>query len=180
MHYSMGNRVQSQPNQQASNAVRERLLRSNPIAAIWRIAHVANYYVFPMFAEFDRSLGLTRSQFVSLLCLCHGGATSAQEIVVGSGLPKNSISRAVRELEARQLLTRSKSRKDLRSIDLEPTASGAQLLDHCLEFAAERQARALAALSEEERAQLDILMSKLCDHVPEWAEMRPMADIAAE
>ena len=154
-----------------SKSVREQLLHDNPIVDIWRIAQVANYYVFPMFKEFDNSLGLSRAEFVCLLCLVHGNAQTAQEIVVGSGLPKNNISRAVRLLESKGLITREKNISDQRSNTLSITDSGERLLGTCLTYAKRRQAKIMAALTADERTQLQDLILKLCDSIADWAEM---------
>ena len=154
-----------------SGSVREQLLHDNPIVDIWRIAQVANYYVFPMFKEFDSSLGLSRAEFVSLLCLVHGKALTAQEIVVGSGLPKNNISRAVRLLESKGLLTREKNISDQRSNTLFVTDAGGRLLDTCLTYAKRRQAKVMAALTADEHKQFQDLILKLCDSLADWAEM---------
>lgn len=156
--------------------VRESLLEFNPILDIWRVAHIANYYVFPMFREFDRSLGLNRAQFVALLCISHGKAETAQEIVVGSGLPKNSISRAVRTLEAKRLISRRKSRTDGRSIQLSMTGEGHKLLETCLSYAKNREAAVFSAFDDDEKAEFQRLIGKLCQSVPEWAAMEEVAE----
>ena len=144
------------------------------------MAHVTNYYVFPMFKEFDNSLGLSRAEFVSLLCLIHGGAVTAQEIVVGSGLPKNNISRAVRQLEAKGLITRTRNLADQRSNTLTTTPDGEQLLERCLSYATRRQQQAMAALTPEEKKLFQDLLLKLCDNVNEWAEMETIPPSRAD
>lgn len=157
--------------------VRESLLAFNPILDIWRVGHIANYYVFPMFREFDRTLGLNRAQFVSLLCISHGNAETAQEIVVGSGLPKNSISRAVRTLETKQLISRRKSRTDGRSIQLSMTEDGHRLLETCLAYAKRREAEVFSTFSDDEKVEFQRLIAKLCQSVPKWAAMEEVAEV---
>lgn len=146
-------------------------MRANPILEIWRISHLANYYNFPMYREFERVLGLSRAEVVVLFCLCYGDAKFAQDIVTGSGLPKNNISRAVRRLVAKRLISRRKTAGDRRRLELTPTRKGRDLLETCMRYAEARLDKAVSVLTKQERKTLNALTLKLCEAVPDWAEM---------
>ena len=65
-----------------------------------RISVVSNRYTAPLYAEIERRYGLLRDEAAVLVAIANDEGSNAQEIVQHTGRPKNTISRAVRKLEA--------------------------------------------------------------------------------
>lgn len=147
----------------------ERMLENNAIGETWRICYLANIFVFPIYARFEREHGMLRPEFVTLYCLGHHEPLIAQDIVNMTGLPKNNISRGVNRLLARGMIVRSHDPQDRRRAQLSLTSAGRAKLDSVMpDFLARRQAL-VAGLEPDELEELGRLLLKMARS----AEPRP-------
>jgi MarR family transcriptional regulator, temperature-dependent positive regulator of motility len=107
---------------------------------------------------------------VILLGLSQQPGLLARDICRATGLPKNSISRAVSDLLRKGLVTAETEAEDRRAKRLTLTRSGAILLAEALPAAEARQTAMRAALTEVEAEQFDKLLLKLIEAMPDWVE----------
>ena len=161
----------------AAKAVAERfgalsltMLNDTDLSPIWRISFVANFFTGPLNAEVLDRFDISRPGFVILFSLSHEDGLVARDICRVTGLPKNSISRAVTELETKGLIARDTDRSDKRAKPLHLTVEGSGLLAKIVPLFTGRQAAMLAPLTTEEVAELDRLMGKITCAMPDWVE----------
>lgn len=144
------------------------MLDSPPLAAIWQLAFLANFFVGPAYREMTERFDISRPEFVILYCLSQQPGLVARDVCLATGLPKNSISRAVAQLLDKQLVERMTDASDKRAKPLVMTATGKQRLSQVLPIMSERQAAMRATLTGEEAAQFDKLLGKLIAAMPAW------------
>lgn len=161
----------------AAKAVAERfgamsltMLNDTELSPIWRISFVANFFTGPLYAEVLERFDVSRAGFVILFSLSHEDGLVARDICRVTGLPKNSISRAVTELEANGLIARDTDRSDKRAKPLHLKDEGRALLAEIVPLFSKRQAAMLAPLTAEEVTELDRLMGKITCAMPDWVE----------
>ena len=145
------------------------MLRESPLARVWRINFLANFYTGPFYRRTTAKHGITRPEFVVLLLLSQKAGLVAKDVVRVTGLPKNSISRAVAVLLEKGLIEREQRQDDRRSKTLVMTAEGAALLAAIIPEAWSRQDAMHAALDADELALLDRLLDKMVYAMPDWA-----------
>lgn len=137
----------------------------------YRLSWLANFYSGPIYRRIEMEKGLTRPEFVVLHCACHVPQVTARDIGLMTGLPKNSISRAVRRLLRDGRLTRGSDLADARALPLAVTAKGRALYEELIEPFAARENAMLAPLSRSERSELDRLLGKLTARTDDWAKI---------
>lgn len=142
------------------------VLEENMIGAIWHICFVANSFVFPIYAHFDKEYGISRMEFVVLFVLSHRDNLMAWEICRMTGLPKNNVSRGVRKLEAKGLITRTQDPKDARRAMLKITNPGTALFNELIVSYTARANEALSLIDDEDRAHLERIMTKMSRAMP--------------
>ena len=147
------------------------LAREGPLATAWKLSFLANSFIGPLYRLTEARFGLSRPDFVILLCLREGPGLMARDVVRLTGLPKNSISRAVGGLERRGLVERARDEGDRRGLRLRATPGGTALVEAALPFFEARQAAMTAALTPDERRAFDALLGKLVDALPEWVDL---------
>lgn len=145
-----------------------KMLTDTPLVHAWRISFLANFFTGPIYRDIGVGFGLSRPQFVILFCLSQKPGLAAKDVCLLTGLPKNSISRAVSELMERNLIERETRDEDKRSKTLVLTAEGARLLDQVIPLFEARQQAMRAALTEDERRQFDALVAKMIHAMPDW------------
>ncbi|WP_300296224.1 MarR family winged helix-turn-helix transcriptional regulator [Ferrovibrio sp.] len=139
------------------------MLAENAIGEAWRICYLANLFVFPLYAQFEKEYDVLRPEFVVLFCLSHHQPLIAQNIVDMSGLPKNTLSRGVNRLLARGLIRRSDDAGDRRKGLLSLTTKGRELFDMLMPQMIERRARLLSGLDTAEIQQIGRLLLKMAE-----------------
>ncbi|MBZ0163587.1 MAG: MarR family winged helix-turn-helix transcriptional regulator [Notoacmeibacter sp.] len=145
-----------------------KMLTDTPLVHAWRISFLANFFTGPIYRDIGASFGLSRPQFVILFCLSQKPGLAAKDVCLLTGLPKNSISRAVSELMERDLIERETRDEDKRSKTLVLTAEGARLLDLVIPLFETRQEAMRATLTDEELRQFDALVEKMIFAMPDW------------
>ena len=137
-----------------SGDLRARMLREAPVLTAYRLNYVANRFTQTLYAAMEREHGIGRAPFVVMLCLATVGEATAQEIADATHRPKNSLSRAVRELEAKGLVERDTDPNDARRQPIRLTAAGRQLYERLLPMAEEAEQRMLDPIEDGEREAL--------------------------
>lgn len=142
------------------------VLEENAIGAIWHICFVANSFVFPIYARFDKEYKISRMEFVVLYVLTHRDNLMAWEICKMTGLPKNNISRGIQKLEDKGLITRAPDPKDARRALLNQTPKAKESFGVLLAAYAERAESFLSLLSSKDKSDLERIMLKLVRQMP--------------
>ncbi|BCB21822.1 MarR family winged helix-turn-helix transcriptional regulator [Bosea sp. ANAM02] len=145
-------------------------LWDNPCWLSFRLNFIAFRFNDPVYRWIETRYGLVRPEFVALYAVGLREGVAAKNIVASSGLPKNTLSRAVQKLLQRRLLKRETDPDDLRSYVLHLTPAGRKIFDETMVPMLEHQTTMLAALSEGEQRQLCALMDKLVIASPAWPQ----------
>jgi len=146
------------------------LLEGSALRDAYRLSFLANHLTGPVYAGIERDCGLTRPEYLTLLCLHHRDGLAAKDISLLAGYPKNSISRAVHLLRDKGLINRRPHPTDGRRATLHITATGADLCATTIDRFLSQQSRLLQILSAAERRQLDALLTKLIEASPDWID----------
>lgn len=144
------------------------LLRRNKINFVYRIGYLSNHLVGPVYKASEKEFGIQRAHFATLLCLQALDQITATDVVTLSGIPKNSVSRAVNKLLADDLIVSMADEEDGRKFVLSITPRGRSLYDRISPAFRESQKRLLDVLSPAEQEQLDRLLDKLVSQDDEW------------
>lgn len=155
---------QNKPIQQPSHA--DLILEDNAIGSIWQICFVANSFVFPIYAFYDKEYKISRMEFVILFILAHKGKLMAWEMCIMTGLPKNNISRGVKKLEDKGLIKRSQDPKDARRAILVTTTDGDGLYKELIAHYTQRADSFLSLLDDTDKKDLERIMLKLSKSMP--------------
>jgi MarR family transcriptional regulator, temperature-dependent positive regulator of motility len=112
---------------------------------------------------------LQRPEFATMFCTVHLDDASASDVVALTGIPKNSVSRAVAKLMEEGMLKREPHELDGRKSVLRLTKKGRKVYDELLPKFVARQERMLAVLSAPELKEFDRLLNKLVERDDDWA-----------
>lgn len=143
-------------------------LWNNPCWLSFRLNFVAFRFNDPVYRWIETRYGLVRPEFVALYAVGLREGVAAKNIVASSGLPKNTLSRAVQKLLQRRLLKRETDASDLRSYVLHLTAAGRKIFNETMPLMVQHQTAMLDCLTEDEQRQLCTLMDKLVIASPTW------------
>ena len=146
------------------------MLAAMPLAPAWRLNFLANFFTGPLYARLGAEADLSRPEFVVLYCLSQAPGLVARDVSTLTGLPKNSISRAVSALLARGLVVRDAAGADRRAKPLALTGKGTELLASVLPAIAARQDAMRAVLNQQEAATFDALLAKMIAAMPGWVD----------
>jgi DNA-binding MarR family transcriptional regulator len=91
-------------------------------------------------------------------------------VVELTGIPKNSVSRAVSRLKKMGLIRRAADRDDGRRAMLSLTAKGSALYERVLPRFQQRQEAMVSVLTAAERQELHRLLNKLVERDDDWAQ----------
>jgi MarR family transcriptional regulator, temperature-dependent positive regulator of motility len=145
------------------------ILRRNEIAFGYRIGYLFNHFAGPVYKWTSGELGLQRPEFATLFCAAHLGETTATDVVTLTGIPKNSVSRAVKKLLGDGLVKSRADAADARRALLTLTPLGQKTYESILPRFRERQDRMLSVLNPSERAEFNRLLNKLVERGDDWA-----------
>jgi DNA-binding MarR family transcriptional regulator len=147
---------------------RKRILSRNEVLTSYRLVLLANYFVWPIYAEVERRYGIARGEFVVVFCLKQLGTLRAKEICEITRHPKNSVSQALKKLVEEDYVRRSPDQSDGRQALLSLTSKGQSLYDKIIPLFSERQATMLSVLKKGERTELERLLGKLVLRNDDW------------
>jgi DNA-binding MarR family transcriptional regulator len=145
------------------------ILVENAITTGYRLTYLGNHFIGPVYKWTEKELDIRRPQFAVLFCLAHLGTLSARDVCELSGIPANSISRAVSSLLERKLVLRTDHGSDKRRGVLKLTTAGRKLYEHIIPMFGEREAQMLQPLSPQEQQQLSTLLAKIVLREDDWS-----------
>lgn len=132
---------------------------------LYRLSYLANYYRDPFLRQAELRYGLTRPEVTILFCLAYSDGINAKDVAEVTRQPKNTLSRGAVTLEKKGLIIRKVDEEDRRRSILRVTEKGADLYAKIIPLYEECEHRMLAPLNDRELAELDLLMTRLCNHV---------------
>ena len=124
------------------------------------LSFVTSAIIVPEYDAVKRDLGISRPEYMLLLCLSHYPMLTAQDVSRLTGRPRNSISRAVHRMLAVNHIERAPDPSDGRQARLTITQSGRALHDKISKRICWRQEKVLSALTHDERENLARLLRK--------------------
>jgi MarR family transcriptional regulator, temperature-dependent positive regulator of motility len=148
----------------------KRILKHNEIAYGYRIGYLFNQFSGPVYQWTTAELGLQRPEFAVLFCIAHLPETTATDVATLTGIPKNSVSRAVNKLLVLQFIKRITDHQDARRSLLSLTDAGREQYLQILPRFKERQHGMMAVLTPRERAEFNRLLNKLVDRGDDWVQ----------
>lgn len=144
------------------------IINATPIPFGYRIAFLTNFFREPVLRRIEQEFGIIRPEWTVLICLRFQDGISQKDICEITEQPSNTVSRGVRSLEAKGHVQRSSDPKDGRSAVLKITESGRTIHDSAMQICIEGEAKMMACLNDQDRADLDRLLNKMCRAVPDW------------
>ncbi len=124
------------------------------------LSFLTSSIIVPAYDAVKRDLGISRPEYMLLLCLSHYPVLTAQDVSRLTGRPRNSISRAVHRMLAVGHIERAPDPSDGRQARLTITPSGRALHTQISERIHQRQENVLSGLSAKERDDLARLLRK--------------------
>jgi DNA-binding MarR family transcriptional regulator len=118
--------------------------------------------------------GLTFMQWVVLMYLRDGVASTAAAIGRELGHDSGAMTRIIDQLERRSLVERRRGGKDRRVVELVLTASGRRTADSLLPVLLEQLNTAIAPFTADEVRQLTSLLTRLLTHMEGLVAERPV------
>lgn len=110
---------------------------------------------------YQARFGLTIWEWRVIAVLGEGASLTAQAVCEATAMDKVSVSRAIRALDERGLITRIRNARDKRASDVSLTPEGQAIYAEIAPLALEYEQKLLAAFTAEERNQLMTLLDKL-------------------
>lgn len=125
---------------------------------------------------YSNSYGIGIIDWRAIVAIRHFGPVTASEISDKANLDKGSLSRAIEQLVAKGLVSKSLSKQDRRRSILKLTVVGEELYNEIAPLALQRQQALLSVLEREEHA----LLMRLVDRVIEQADRLLLDDTACK
>ncbi len=145
------------------------ILEQSRVRHGYRMAVLTNWYKGQPYRHFEREYLLNESEGAALFCLGQSAGLTASDICEITGRTKNSISRGVNVLLSRGLAVRREDVRDRRRKILDLTPEGYKIFKDTERVFVESERKMLAALTPEELATFDSLLSKLIHQTVKWA-----------
>jgi DNA-binding MarR family transcriptional regulator len=146
----------------------EAKLWENPCWFSFRINFLGHHFSLPVYGWIERRYGLMRPEYAVLYALGLRDGIAAKDVCASTGLPKNTISRAIQELLRRKLIRRVTDRRDRRSFVLRLAAEGRRIVDETVPAMVEREKRMLETLNGEEQRMLSSLLARVVTDSFKW------------
>jgi MarR family transcriptional regulator, temperature-dependent positive regulator of motility len=147
------------------------IFRNNEIMFGYRIGYLSNYFSGPVYSLVEAQFGMRRPKFATLFCIGHLKKLSARDISLLTGIPKNSLSRAVNELLREGRIKRTVDSADSRRAILTMTRQGRDVYEQILPMFQAREQAMMAPLTQREAAQFDRLLAKMVLRDDGWNEV---------
>lgn len=117
----------------------------------YRLAILADAVSRAVAAIYEEKFGLGRAEWRILAALADLGPATATQLGAYSTLDKMQVSRGLRDMEGRGLVSRLEGRADRRTKQVMLTQKGRNLFDNVLPLVREKEAELLAALADDQR-----------------------------
>jgi len=147
------------------------LLEESPVRHIWRLSFLVNFFVGPLDVSLTNRFGVIRPEVQILYSLTQRQGLRAQDICLITGTPKNTIRRAILQLQEKGLVRRDTRDQDKRSKSLELTDAGSRLISEILPIIEHRQEVMREVLTSSEQKVFDELLSKIVFTLPNWVHL---------
>jgi len=174
MDLSRGKGMDEQPTRRSAEGKANEppsVLEVNDVLTAYRLSWLANFMSGPLYAALELSHGLSRPEFIVLLNGHHRPGTTAHEVCLATGRPRNSISRGVLALVRKGLIVQEQDVADRRLRRLRLTAAGEALYASIIPLFVQRQAEMLSPLTPGERNLFAGLLAKLVRRDDDWAKV---------
>lgn len=156
-------------NEDAGEGARLRL----PSYLPYRLSVTSNKASSLIAKAYQARFGLTIWEWRVIAVLGEGAPMTAQAVCEATAMDKVSVSRAIRALDERGLVTRIRNRQDRRASDVSLTRDGQAIYAEIAPLALDYERKLLAAFSAEERDQLMTLLDRLEARLDEVAQTFP-------
>jgi DNA-binding MarR family transcriptional regulator len=140
----------------------------NPCWLSFRVNFIGHHFNQPIYDYIARAWRLSAPEHVVLYALGLKEGVTADDIVVSSAKPKNTLSRAVNALLRKRLISRARDPKDRRRFPLRLTKRGRAIVEKTTPLFVEQEKAMAAALSEREQLQLRQLLTKIVLNQTTW------------
>jgi MarR family transcriptional regulator, temperature-dependent positive regulator of motility len=148
--------------------IHARLLQKSDYRIGYSMSIWANYHTLRLLPMMEQDYGMLRDEFNILFCLADGGPVTGTEVCRIIGRPRNSISRSADRLVRRKLIKVREAGEDRRQTVFEITRAGRQIYRSMLPLFIAQQEQMLAALTPQDRADLDRILAILLASHGEW------------
>ncbi len=128
------------------------------------LCHMLANRIGKVFASELERRDLTVAEWRVLLSLAQYQNASGKEITDRWAMDKMAVNRAIRNLELRGLIKKTRSQKDRRTINLALTVAGRKIYDELVPMANDRYHALLSGLDKKEEKQLRQTLLKLITH----------------
>ncbi len=138
-------------------------LDTEPMAIMGRILRIAKHMEIEV-AQLHKRYGLKLGEFDVLATLRRSGepfCLTPSELMGSMLLTSGAMTNRLDKLESKQLIVRTHSTADRRSVTVKLTSKGIRLIDELLELHVELQHRLISGMDVEHKAQLNQML-KLC------------------
>jgi len=147
------------------------LVEDSSIRHLWRLSFLTNFMNVPIYAEVGKKYNMTRAEIAILYCLYRSKELLAQDIVLATSQPKNTISRAVSILLEKEFIRRRVNAMDRRAKTLVLTDAGNDIIVEIMPYFRDRQHAMRKGLSKKEKETFDKLVTKILLSMPDWPEV---------
>lgn len=139
---------------------------------LFRLNRLAAKSGQPLIRYCEGRYGISRREWRLIVILSLQGACSSSELAERAQLAPGPTSKAISQLVAKAIVTRSPVPNDRRHVVIALTARGREIFDALYPTVQELNERLLSVLSPQERQALEDLIGKLEQRVASW-----MADV---
>lgn len=145
-------------------------LWENPCWLAFRLNYLALRYNTPLYSWVSRTQNLSRVEYVVIYSLALADGSQARDISETSGFPKNTLSRAIAQLEKRGLIRRERLPSGGRNQPLRLSEAGWSLFHQTVPVFAGFEKMMLDALTPEECDTLGHLLAKVVMASDGWPD----------
>jgi MarR family transcriptional regulator, temperature-dependent positive regulator of motility len=143
-------------------------LWDNPCWLSFRANYLAHHFNQPLYDWIRRTYRVTEPEYVVLYAIGLKEGVTADDVAAASSKPKNTLSRAVKALLAKRLITRIEDTADRRRKDLHLTRSGRRIVDETVPMLVKREQAMISVLSAAEQKLLKQLLTKIVLNHTAW------------
>ncbi len=135
---------------------------------LFRLNRLAAKTGQPLIRYCEGRYGISRREWRLIVILSLQGPCRSSELAERARLQPGPTSKAVSQLVAKSIVTRSPVPQDRRQVIIALTTRGREIFDALYPIVQELNERLLAALAPDERQTLDALIGKLEERVAYW------------
>ena len=118
-------------------------------------------------------IGLEGSDQPFILHICHSPGITQEQLAREIYIDKSGVARKLASLEKRGYICRESDPQDKRVLRVYPTDAVKDMLPAIRNSIAEWNGRILEGFSEEEKEQLESLLTRVMDNAIRWADGKP-------